>query len=69
MFIGGVPGTGKTATVQCVMRNLFLDEELTSMKKHVKMIEINGLKLSDPNQFYSHFYYVSYLITNQQVIL
>lgn len=59
MFISGVPGTGKTATVQCVMRDLLKDEQLKSFKNKVKMMEINGLKLSDPNNFYSHFHYVS----------
>ena len=62
MFIAGVPGTGKTATVQFVMRNLLEDPSLKPIKNKIKMIEINGLKLSDPNQFYSHFYYVSVVL-------
>lgn len=59
MFIAGVPGTGKTATVLSVMRNIFNDELLLPFNKNIKTIEINGIKLSSPDQFYSHFYDVS----------
>nr|XP_033771887.1 origin recognition complex subunit 1 isoform X2 [Geotrypetes seraphini] len=51
MYISGVPGTGKTATVQEVIRSLqrTVDEdELPSFQ----FIEINGMKLTDPHQTY-----------------
>lgn len=48
MYISGVPGTGKTATVYDVINKLKNEFEF-------KFIEINGLRLSEPNQFYSYF--------------
>lgn len=48
MYISGVPGTGKTATVYDVIKKLKNEFEF-------KFIEINGLRLSEPNQFYSYF--------------
>lgn len=59
MFIAGVPGTGKTATVHSVLRDILIDTDIHPIKNKIKEIEINGLKLTDPNQFYSHFCYVS----------
>ncbi|XP_015586652.1 origin recognition complex subunit 1 isoform X2 [Cephus cinctus] len=53
MYISGVPGTGKTATVNEVIRCL---KKLVS--KHelndFKFIEINGMKLTEPRQAYVH---------------
>ncbi|XP_053549444.1 LOW QUALITY PROTEIN: origin recognition complex subunit 1 [Bombina bombina] len=51
MYISGVPGTGKTATVHEVIRSLeraVEEEELPSFH----YIEINGMKLTDPHQAY-----------------
>ncbi|WAR24455.1 ORC1-like protein [Mya arenaria] len=51
MYISGVPGTGKTATVHEVIRSLvrgYEDGELPSFK----YIEINGMKLTEPKQAY-----------------
>ncbi|XP_059840230.1 origin recognition complex subunit 1 isoform X2 [Hypanus sabinus] len=51
MYISGVPGTGKTATVHEVMRCLqqaVKQENLPSFQ----FIEINGMKLTDPHQCY-----------------
>ncbi|KAE8610209.1 hypothetical protein XENTR_v10012047 [Xenopus tropicalis] len=51
MYISGVPGTGKTATVHEVIRSLqesAEEEELPSFQ----YIEINGMKLTDPHQAY-----------------
>ena len=48
MYISGVPGTGKTATVHEVRRKL----ETIDNYPNFKFIEINGLKLSDPFQSY-----------------
>ncbi|KAJ3045302.1 Origin recognition complex, subunit 1 [Rhizophlyctis rosea] len=51
IYISGVPGTGKTATVQRVIRQLMADveEEILSPFQYV---EINGMKLTDPTQAY-----------------
>ena len=60
MFISGVPGTGKTATVLRVFHDLAEDRDLKPVMRRVKLIEINGMKLSEPNQFYSHFQLVGH---------
>ncbi|XP_075676508.1 origin recognition complex subunit 1-like [Dermatophagoides pteronyssinus] len=52
MYISGVPGTGKTATLCEVKRKL--NEEAKNLPKF-KFIEINGMKLAQPNRFCSHF--------------
>ncbi|KAJ1170182.1 hypothetical protein NDU88_002063 [Pleurodeles waltl] len=51
MYISGVPGTGKTATVHEVIRCLQRaadDDELPAFQ----YIEINGMKLTEPHQAY-----------------
>ncbi|XP_060629492.2 origin recognition complex subunit 1 [Anolis sagrei] len=51
MYISGVPGTGKTATVHEVIQYLQKaaeNDELPSFQ----FIEINGMKLTDPHQAY-----------------
>jgi origin recognition complex subunit 1 len=49
MYISGVPGTGKTATVRQVMRALNADFEDGELPRF-KFIEVNGMKLTDPHQ-------------------
>ena len=52
MYISGVPGTGKTATVHEVIRCLKeADDELSEFT----FVEINGMKLTEPAQTYSAF--------------
>lgn len=51
MYISGVPGTGKTATVHEVIRVL-RDSEDEDIPEFT-FIEINGMKLTEPNQAYS----------------
>lgn len=53
MYISGVPGTGKTATVQEVMRALRQGADDGDFNKF-KYIEINGMKLTEPRQAYVH---------------
>lgn len=63
MYISGVPGTGKTATVLEAIRALkAISEKKTKGRKVIgskssvpkfRFIEVNGLKLSDPYQAYS----------------
>lgn len=58
MYISGVPGTGKTATVHEVIRCLQQaaeDDDLPSFQ----FVEINGMKLTDPHQAYVQMLEVS----------
>ncbi|XP_050533491.1 origin recognition complex subunit 1 isoform X2 [Daktulosphaira vitifoliae] len=50
MYVSGVPGTGKTATVKRVIDSLSSD---LMMKHSFKFIEINGLRLANPHQAFS----------------
>ena len=52
MYISGVPGTGKTATVREVARCLREEEESGSLP-HFNFVEINGMRLTEPRQTYS----------------
>lgn len=51
MYISGVPGTGKTATVTEVIRTL---QEYADNKEvpPFTFININGMRLSEPRQAY-----------------
>lgn len=51
MYISGVPGTGKTATVHEVIRSLQQSSEQDEIP-HFRFIEINGMKMTDPHQAY-----------------
>uniref|UniRef100_A0A671T0A2 Origin recognition complex subunit 1 n=1 Tax=Sinocyclocheilus anshuiensis TaxID=1608454 RepID=A0A671T0A2_9TELE len=51
MYISGVPGTGKTATVHEVIRSLQQSAEQDEIP-HLRFIEINGMKMTDPHQAY-----------------
>ncbi|KAI4883335.1 hypothetical protein NFI96_011185, partial [Prochilodus magdalenae] len=51
MYISGVPGTGKTATVHEVIRSLQQAAEQDEIS-HFRFIEINGMKMTDPHQAY-----------------
>jgi Cdc6-like AAA superfamily ATPase len=52
VYISGVPGTGKTATVLEVVRHLQHQAEEKTIPEF-DFVEINGMKLTDPNQAYS----------------
>lgn len=56
MYISGVPGTGKTATVHEVIRSI---EEAQDELPEFTFVEINGMKLTEPAQAYSTFLKVS----------
>jgi len=58
MYISGVPGTGKTATVRQVVATLTEEYELGDLAAF-KFIELNGMKLTDPSQAYVQFLMVS----------
>ncbi|XP_024134731.1 origin recognition complex subunit 1 [Oryzias melastigma] len=51
MYISGVPGTGKTATVHEVMRCLQHAADMDEISPF-HFIEINGMKMTDPHQAY-----------------
>ncbi|XP_057298832.1 origin recognition complex subunit 1-like isoform X2 [Hydractinia symbiolongicarpus] len=51
IYISGVPGTGKTATVHEVIKTLQSDADGRNIP-YFKFVEINGMKLTDPNQAY-----------------
>ncbi len=58
MYISGVPGTGKTATVREVIKYLqeaAAEESLPPFN----FVEINGLSLTDPHQAYVSVWKVS----------
>ena len=54
MYISGVPGTGKTATVHEVIHELENERDHGSLPTF-RFIEINGMKLTEANQAYSYF--------------
>ncbi|XP_074732154.1 origin recognition complex subunit 1 isoform X2 [Strix uralensis] len=63
MYISGVPGTGKTATVHEViscLQQAAENDELPSFQ----FVEINGMKLTDPHQAYVQ---ILELLTGQKV--
>ena len=49
MYVHGMPGTGKTATVHQVIKYL---KETGDERPTFRFCEINGMKLSDPKQTY-----------------
>ena len=51
MYISGVPGTGKTATVKEVMKLLEGERDEGNLADF-KFIEINGMRLTEPRQAY-----------------
>ncbi|XP_045147692.1 origin recognition complex subunit 1 [Echinops telfairi] len=51
MYISGVPGTGKTATVHEVIRCLQLAAEAKEVPPF-QYVEVNGMKLTEPHQIY-----------------
>lgn len=58
MYISGVPGTGKTATVHEVMRCLQHAAAADEIPAFL-FVEINGMKMTDPHQAYVQILQVS----------
>lgn len=55
VYISGVPGTGKTATVTQVIKKL----QLETVKKYLpkfEYVDINGMRLTEPRQAYVQIY-------------
>ncbi|KFV58501.1 Origin recognition complex subunit 1 [Tyto alba] len=63
MYISGVPGTGKTATVHEVISSLQQAAENDDLPSF-QFVEINGMKLTDPHQAYVQ---ILELLTGQKV--
>lgn len=56
LYISGMPGTGKTATVLEIIRNLMSRRNSTDKKDRVKnfdFIHINAFSLANPNLVYT----------------
>lgn len=52
MYISGVPGTGKTATVNSALRILKEEQELPEFQ----LVEVNGMRIAEPRQAYVQIY-------------
>ncbi|XP_055717497.1 origin recognition complex subunit 1 isoform X4 [Salvelinus fontinalis] len=63
MYISGVPGTGKTATIHEVIRCLQHASDMDEIPTF-RFIEINGMKMTDPHQAYVQ---ILQKLTNQKV--
>ncbi|EUB58586.1 Origin recognition complex subunit [Echinococcus granulosus] len=61
LYISGVPGTGKTATVTAVARSMAgcVDEDGNSVIPPFKFVTVNGMQVSQPHQIYAQIYEVS----------
>lgn len=57
LYISGVPGTGKTATVREVLRDL-LAQKASGEVAHFDVLEVNAMSLPDPALVYSELYRV-----------
>ncbi|XP_073103764.1 origin of replication complex subunit 1 isoform X1 [Elaeis guineensis] len=55
LYIHGVPGTGKTMSVLAVMRNLRSEVDAGTIRPYC-FVDINGLKLSSPENIYRVIY-------------
>ena len=51
LFVSGVPGTGKTATVHQVLSTLQQQVQMGQIKSF-NLVQINGMKLTEPHQAY-----------------
>ncbi|XP_045777243.1 origin recognition complex subunit 1 isoform X2 [Maniola jurtina] len=52
MYISGVPGTGKTATVEFALKVLKEEQELPEFQ----LVEVNGMMIAEPRQAYVQIY-------------
>lgn len=68
MYISGVPGTGKTATVHEVMRCLQHAADVDEIPPF-HFIEINGMKMTDPHQAYVQILQVRASVGNNSITL
>lgn len=61
MYISGVPGTGKTATVTAVVKSMTgcVDEDGSGVIPPFKFVAVNGMQVSQPHQIYPQIHEVS----------
>ncbi|CAG5036081.1 unnamed protein product [Parnassius apollo] len=52
MYISGVPGTGKTATVNSALKSLKDEVDLPDFQ----LVEVNGMRIAEPRQAYVQIY-------------
>ena len=52
MYISGVPGTGKTATVNSALKYLKEEVDLPDFQ----LVEVNGMRIAEPRQAYVQIY-------------
>lgn len=52
MYISGVPGTGKTATVSSALKYLKEEADLPDFQ----LVEVNGMRIAEPRQAYVQIY-------------
>ncbi|GFE55462.1 origin recognition complex subunit [Babesia ovis] len=55
LYVSGVPGTGKTATINMIVQEL-LAKKLAAKLPWFNLVEVNGVNLVDPNDFYRCLY-------------
>nr|KAG5710318.1 hypothetical protein BaRGS_009034 [Batillaria attramentaria] len=68
MYISGVPGTGKTATVKEVVRTLNQAYDSGDLPKF-NFIEVNGMRLTEPRQAYVQILKLDLLWTRKQDVM
>lgn len=56
MYVCGVPGVGKTATITAVMRSLQLQSKEKTLPPF-ELIQINGMQLTEPQQAYVNIWH------------
>ncbi|VDL14655.1 unnamed protein product [Hymenolepis diminuta] len=58
MYISGVPGTGKTATVNAAAKSMAgcVDEDGDDVIPPFDFVTVNGMQVSEPRQVYVHIY-------------
>ena len=64
LYVAGVPGTGKTATLHEVMRQMRAQMEAKALAGSFRYVEINALRLASPQHAYVHLYRVSILLSS-----
>eukprot|EP00042_Codosiga_hollandica_P028184 m.146493 g.146493 ORF g.146493 m.146493 type:complete len:131 (+) comp52711_c0_seq7:1021-1413(+) len=56
MFVSGVPGTGKTATIRAVAKHLQAELDTGTLPRF-QFVEINGMAMTSPYQTYSDLWH------------
>ena len=67
LYVAGVPGTGKTATLHEVMRQMRTQME-AGQAGSFRYVEINALRLASPQHAYVHLYRVSILLSSNMIL-